>query len=358
MYIFCGGGSGGHLYPAIALCEHLQQRIPNQSVDVLFLTTGRSIESTVLSEQAYESNVIESVTSHELKKRPVRSIIHLVRSIRRCRHLFKNRKPQAVIGLGGFGSIPGVAAARSLKIPTLLLEQNSIPGRANVSLSYIADSICTSYPDCSHELSRRIRIVDTGNPVRQSILKISRDREVPTLTILGGSQGAHAVNNIAFMAIKSMADQLRNWQILHQTGQDDNEELIDSYRNLHLTATVAKFFNEMADIYRSTSLLICRAGATTLAEVAAVGIPAILIPHPTSLRQHQLKNALYYAQGGGAVVIAQSENEEHDAQQLQQELHTLLENKTRRHQMSQAMSQLARPDATTKVYQELCSLTK
>lgn len=346
------------MFPAIAVCEELVDRFPNHC-RFLFLTSGKKIEDVVLSNQNVESVRAQSVTMSELKRRPVRSSLKLLSAIRQSRSLFKKSKPCVVIGLGGYGSLPGILAAWSLRLPILLMEQNAVPGRANTFLARFAKTICTSFPETELSFSPKSNCVETGNPVRRSILSNVSNREpqeAQTLLIVGGSQGATAINLAMAGIVKKHPELLAGWNVIHQTGTDDNLGLSTAYENADTSALVSPFLNDMAKVLSQSTLVISRAGATTLAELAIAGLPAILVPYPNSVRDHQEQNARYYSSQYAAEVVLQSPSQDDFESNLCKTLEHLLSTPERLPVMSNAMSKLGRADATELVTEEIISL--
>lgn len=343
--VFCGGGSGGHLYPAIAVCEQL--RHVDTQLQPLFLTTGRAIEDVVLSQHAWESQIVPSIVSGAMLRRPLRSILQLRRSIRRCQELYASRNVCCVVGLGGAGSIPGVLAARKLQLPILLLEQNVIPGRANSMLSRWSQQVFVSFESTVGDFPKSAHCVVSGNPVRASLVTRQNTTEAAhprTLLVLGGSQGAQSINQALLWIAQHRPHLLQDWVLVHQTGQSDNRALEFAYQAASIRAQVDSFFEELPALLHQAAFAVSRAGATTLAELAAVGCPAILIPYPNSIRNHQLRNAEYYHDCGAAVLVRE-DGPLALAAALANELERCLTNPDVRATMQAAMSDCAQPRA-------------
>ncbi|MDB4743325.1 undecaprenyldiphospho-muramoylpentapeptide beta-N-acetylglucosaminyltransferase [Planctomicrobium sp.] len=357
-FVFCGGGSGGHLFPAIAVCEELQDRLDGRC-QFIFLTSGRSIENKVLAGKMYETISIASVTSQELRRQPLRSSLMLLRSFRHARNILKQAKPEVVIGLGGYGSLPGVLAARSSKIPIVLLEQNSVAGKANEFLARFANVICASAPNSFSRQSIQSKIFLTGNPLRRSIREAQRhsaQNSKPTLTILGGSQGATAINNAVLSILQSNSDIFQEWNVKHQTGQTDNSQLMNTYQRANIQAEVVEFFQEMGSVYAETSLVISRAGATTLAELSVLNIPAILVPYPNSMRDHQLKNAEHFAKENSALFVEQSNDQAEFTARLLDKLRSFLTDSAEFNRFNKPVSESNSNRAAEKVVNEILKL--
>ena len=347
--MFCGGGSGGHLFPAIAVAEELRRRFEN-SCRIVFLTTGRQIENQVLSDDSIEQFPLGEISSINIRKAPIKSSLQLVTAIRKARSLYREMRPDVVIGLGGFGSVPGVLAAKLHHCPIVLLEQNAVAGRANSLLCRFADSVCTSFSNTTQLKARNT--VETGNPVRTSIVQASQSRSnklSKQLLILGGSQGSVAINNALLSLVKDSPALFSGWKVIHQTGHSQLERIAEIYRKQDIDADVRPFFEEIEKIMANSDFAISRAGATTLAELAIMGVPGILVPDPNSIRDHQEKNAERFAQTGAAVIVNQSDDSTEFEIELRSAVEEMVSHDTRRLQMQSAMQSLARPEAANNV---------
>ena len=344
--LLTGGGTGGHLFPAIAAAEAFCARCPG--TEVLFVGTRRKMDAESLSAHGFNSR---SVHCHGLKGKnfgefckalavmPL-SFLEAVLHIRRF-------APDVVLGVGGYVTGPVVAAARLLGIPTVIHEQNSVPGLANRKLGRIVQRICLSLPDTGGYFPKEKAIL-TGNPVRQKILAVSgRKQQSPdsgcTVLVLGGSQGAHALNMLVVEAFTGAGKEaLAGLRVIHQTGEKDEASVRTSYHEAGVHATVAAFFRDMPAVYTQADFLISRAGATTLSELAVLGLPAILVPYPYAADRHQDVNARYYQDGGGAILFQQNQLTVED---IVMSVKKLAEDGLRREKMGQAMRKLACPEA-------------
>lgn len=357
-YLFSGGGTGGHLFPGLAVAEELRARDPEARI--VFVGSGRAIEQEIVSAHGYEHVILPVEPSTTLRRNPLRFFWRSWRSIRQATALLARHRPAAVIGLGGFASVPVVWAASRQGVPAVLLEQNIVAGRATRLLSRRASLICLSFSETTDDLPQSARTALTGNPVRREIAALHRGTDFqsipadrsdglqhrPTLLVLGGSQGAVAVNEAVLAAVESLAPQLAEWKIVHQTGQADASRTAALYRQLGLSHEVRPFFEDLPALYARATLAISRAGATTLAELACAGCPAILVPYPNSVRDHQRLNALAFERAGAASVLEQQPEPERTAEMLARKLLDLLHN---RRSMQSAMRSLARPGAAQEV---------
>ena len=340
--VFCGGGSGGHLFPALAILEELHRR-RESTLECLFLTSGRAIEQQILDELHIEQISIESATSAELRRRPIRTIRRLFQAQSRARTALTEFAPHCVVGCGGHGSFAGIVAAWRNRIPTLLLEQNVVPGRATSLLSRIADQVCVSFPETQHRLPRSLSVNVTGNPVRASVVEVGGARTgPPTLLVLGGSQGAQAVNQAMLQFISRSGDSLQGWRVIHQTGETEESLVRAGYQQAAIDADVAAFLTDIRSCYAAATLVVTRAGATTLAELACLGLPALVVPYPRSVRDHQLVNGNWYQQRGAARIVEQDQSFPNS---FVHALRELLGNDDEPLRMRNQMRKLGTPDA-------------
>lgn len=341
-----GGGTGGHLFPAIAAAEAFCAQYPG--TQVLFVGTKRKMDAVSLGNHGFTGC---SVDCYGLKGKNlielVRALLVLPLSFVQAIGHIRRFRPDVVLGVGGYVTGPVVAAARTLGIPTVIHEQNSVPGLANRKLAAIVDRICLSLPDSGGFFPPR-KCVLTGNPVRQGIVDLAgRHRSGSatglTVAVLGGSQGAHALNMLVRDAFCGAAGpRLHGIRLIHQTGEKDEAEIAASYRQAGVPAEVAAFFRDMAGVYGRADLVVSRAGATTLSELAVLGLPAILVPYPFAADNHQEKNADHYVRGGGALMVREKDL---TADLLAEQIGRLASDQAGRETMGAAMRQAALPEA-------------
>ena len=352
VFIFAGGGTGGHLFPGIAVAEELLHCRP--AARAVFVGSHRQVERRIVCEAGFEHFALPVESTALLKRNPLRFAWNNWRACRSAGRLLDDLRPRAVVGLGGFASVPVVRAAAKVGVRSVLLEQNAIPGRATRFLARRASSVCLSFAGSAEHLPRSIDSVLTGNPVRAEIANLFHDSEGrtegrhATILVLGGSQGARAVNDAALAAFFALKEPLVSGgvQLVHQTGADDVERVREQYREVGLDATVAPFFHNMPQLYRRASLVVSRAGATTLAEIACARLPSILIPFPNSVRGHQRHNALAFTHSGAAELIDQGNQCD---SRLAEVVERLLRSPADLDAMSAAAAALALPDAVSAV---------
>lgn len=347
--LLTGGGTGGHLFPALAAAEEFCRR--HTGAKVLFLGTRRKMDRTSLAQSGYD---VKTIFCYGLKGKSVFEVIKAVTvlplSFVQALLVIVRFRPNVVLGVGGYVTGPVIAAAKVLGKKTVIHEQNSIPGLANRKLGHLADRVCISLPQSAAYFPAG-KTVLTGNPVRKNLLGLAAEgrasaAEGPkTLLVLGGSQGAHGINQRVVQALCEIGVSVP-LEIIHQTGAADEEMVRSAYEKHGIEADVAAFFQDMASVYGKADLLVSRAGATTLAELAVLGKPAILIPFPFAADDHQQRNADYYVEGGGCVKLAEHEA---GAERLAAAVEELLKDPARCQAMSRAMRKLAMPEAAAKI---------
>jgi UDP-N-acetylglucosamine--N-acetylmuramyl-(pentapeptide) pyrophosphoryl-undecaprenol N-acetylglucosamine transferase len=360
--LIAGGGTGGHLYPGIALARELQRRDP--STVVSFVGTAQGIEARVVPRDGFELDLIrvEGLKGKSRVKRAI-GIALLPIAALDAMSVLRKRRPDVVVGVGGFASGPVLALAALSRYPTMLLEQNALPGITNRLLAPIVRAAAVNFETALAYFPHTGFVA--GNPVRPEFFPAqneeandrfhrpfdSRDSAsgVPLpqgrVLVFGGSQGAHAINLAVVEAAPRLAAAGIRVAITHQTGERDLDLVRDAYRRAGLQARVEAFIYQIDREMKQADIVICRAGATTLAELAASGTPSILVPLPTSADDHQRKNAAVFAAAGAAVVMEQRDL----TTALPGVLQDVIADPARRQRMSAAARSLARPDAAQRI---------
>ncbi len=352
--VFAAGGTGGHLFPAIAVAQEFMNR--NSASRIVFVGTGKPLEVSVLSEYGFVS---EKIFAEGFKGRglfrQIRAILVMFRGIIQSMGILKLEKPDLVVGMGSYSSAPVVLAAWLRWIPVVLCEQNVLPGIANRLLSRIADRVCVSFKDTLGNLPKS-KIRFTGNPVRKDIL--DADKKDPdgffTVLILGGSQGAHGIN-LAVMDALELLREVKNIFFIHQTGEPDEDMVRTAYLKNRIPSQVKAFFRDMAKIYAQADLVVCRAGATTVAEVSALGKPAIFIPFPHAADNHQVLNARSLFNAGAAELIPEKDL---TGEILSEKILNLATNRGQLEKMALISASLGHPNAAWNIVNECCEVVK
>ena len=302
--IIAGGGTGGHIFPGVAIAEEFIKR---EAAAILFVGTGKKLEKDILDGLGFDNCAI--LVAGFKGKGPLRVLLALAKlpvSMWESYRIIRSFRPQLVIGVGGYASGPVVLIAHLLGIKTAVAEQNALPGLANRILGKFADRIFLTYRETKKWFPQKSTFV-TGNPVRADFVASNRVEKEEggsfTILVFGGSQGAHAINRAVLGALPHLCAAGLSIRIIHQTGQDDLTYAAGVYRTCGISAEVLPFIRDMAAAYRTADLVICRAGATSLAEITVLGKAAVLIPFPFAVDDHQTKNALEMVKAGAAVMI-------------------------------------------------------
>ncbi|HPD56844.1 MAG TPA: undecaprenyldiphospho-muramoylpentapeptide beta-N-acetylglucosaminyltransferase [Smithellaceae bacterium] len=307
--IIAGGGTGGHLFPGIALAEEFLKR--SGEAKILFIGTQRGMEAKLLPQLGFELKTIdvEGIKGRGLGAL-VKSVYQIPVSMWQSRGIIKEFKPNIVIGVGGYASGPAVIAAYLMKIPTAIAEQNALPGLTNRILGKFVKKIFVTYQQTARYFPPA-KVMVSGNPVRAAFAAINnteRDKkDCRQLLVFGGSQGAEAINRAIIRILPRLQKMKRKICIIHQTGTKQADKIKKVYEKYAMKAHVLPFIVDMVKAYKSADLIICRAGATSLAEITAAGRAAILIPYPYAANDHQAKNARAMAEAGAAVVLYEHE---------------------------------------------------
>lgn len=352
--LLAGGGTGGHLFPAVALAQQLLAEDPDARVH--FVGTARGLEARVLPQLGLPLTTIdiEGVVGRGWRAK-LWLLPKLLGSVRQSLRVLDRFHPDVVVGVGGYASAPALLAALLRRVPTLIHEQNAWPGLTNRLLAPWVDRVCLSITDADRAFHRG-RVVATGNPLRSGMEECPPLPENgPSLLVFGGSRGARAINDLllgALPALEGLRDRLR---IRHQTGSEDLERVRQGYRDAGWEAEVTPFIDDMAAAYRDAQLVLCRAGATTIAELTACGRPALLIPYPFAAGDHQSANARALARRGAALMLPQAEL---TPELLARLLGDLLVDRERLQSMAGASRSLARRGAAELILKECRAIMK
>ena len=347
--LLAGGGTGGHLFPAVALAEQLRAEDPGS--EVLFVGTERGLEFRLLPELGWPLRTIPMSGWAGLGfAARLKALVRLGSSLSMARRIIREFGPDVVVGVGGYASVPVLLAARVSGVPYLIHEQNAWPGLANRLLGRWAQRVCLSFAEAAQGF-RRVPVMVTGNPVRAAMEQCPELPEgPPRLLVFGGSHGARAINRAMLEALP----QLQRWRgtlhIGHQAGNADVTMVRGGYQTAGWQGVeVQPFITDMAAAYAGSSLVVCRAGATTLAELTACGRPAVLIPYPYAANNHQVANATALAVKGAAIMI---EERHLKPKELGILIDGLLSDRARLTSMSGAARSLARPGAASRLLAE------
>ncbi len=356
--VIAAGGTGGHLYPAVALVREFLKRDP--STRAVFIGTTRGIESNVLAHEGFELKLIASkpVMGRGIRE-AVTALIGLPIAVVQSIGILRSRRADLVIGVGGYTSPAVVLAAFLLRIARVIVEPNAYPGMANMAVGPFAQRVFLAFESAAGSFSSsKVRVV--GTPVRQAFLEsegqaagAATERGAKRLLVFGGSQGAQAINQAMIEALPELHDMKDRLLVTHQTGEADRERAKAAYEAAGFHADVAPFIYDMPRVLRAADLVVSRSGAMTIAEVTACGKPAVLIPLPQAIYNHQAKNAQVMEAAGAAVVIPQSDLTGHT---LALAVRSILENAERLRTMSRRSMTMRRIDSAEVIVRECYAL--
>lgn len=353
--IIAGGGTGGHIFPALSIADEILSR--SRENKVLFIGTSKGLEKELIQSKGFD---IEYIRSSGIAGKGIFSkllaIMKSTAGLADSFRILKGFKPDVVIGVGGYVSGPVLLSAKLLSLPTAICEQNSVPGLTNRILCRITDRIFATFEE-SLEYFKSSKTVVTGNPVRKEILSTEitdhRSSDRITVFITGGSQGASKINRVMPEVFDHLGKKNRV-RIIHQSGKNDLKTVGDAYSRLGLDAEVHSFIDDMASAYHRADLVISRAGAGAVSELSALGKPSVLIPYPYAANNHQYFNAKFMEKGGAAVVV---EEKDLDHMIFCKIIDKILD-RTKLDEMSACALKLARPEATQNIVNEIYSLAK
>jgi UDP-N-acetylglucosamine--N-acetylmuramyl-(pentapeptide) pyrophosphoryl-undecaprenol N-acetylglucosamine transferase len=341
--ILAGGGTGGHVIPALAIAQELRSRY---NAEVLFVGTQRGIETRLVPVAGFELQLIQvgALNRVDLATR-LKTLLDLPRALMESAKLIRKFRPNVMIGVGGYASGPAMLTAAMMSVPTIAFEPNVVPGFANRMVAPMVSAAAVHFEATCHYF-RNCHV--TGVPVRQEFFHVpARSKDArPTLLVFGGSQGAHAINQAVLDALPKLMEAVPGIHVIHQTGETDYIPAQAVYLRTMISAEVSPFIDDMPGAFARADLLVCRSGASTVAEITAAGKPAIFIPLPTAADDHQTRNAATLANGGAARLLPQSEL---SSDRLVNEIAELLRDRPRLAAMAEAARCFAHPDAAARI---------
>ncbi|GIQ67957.1 undecaprenyldiphospho-muramoylpentapeptide beta-N-acetylglucosaminyltransferase [Xylanibacillus composti] len=362
--VLTGGGTGGHIYPALAIARHCLQRKP--SCEFLYIGSNRGLEKDIVPQAGFRFESVEiSGFRRKLSLDNLKTVIRFWQAVGRSKKLLREFQPDVVVGTGGYVCGPVIYAAAKLGIPTLLHEQNAVPGLTNRFLSARATVVAVSFPGNESAFPKAKKAVYTGNPRATEVTgadpaagrsSLGLDSDTPLVVVVGGSGGARSINT----CMAEMADRVRELpgtHFLFITGKayyDNTAARIAELGEQPNNLTVVPYVDRMPDILAATSLIVTRSGASFMAEITALGIPSVQIPSPYVTNNHQEANARSLQQGDAAEVILESEL---TGERLFDQIRKLIEDPIRREYMAGQAKKFGQPDAAERIYQHLLAIT-
>ncbi len=353
--IIAGGGTGGHLYPGIALAETFMSLQNN--IQILFIGTTQGIGTSPIPKKGFDLETVAAtgfVGKGLLGK--LKSLLSIPKGLGQSLRILKKFKPQLVIGVGGYVAVPVMLAATLLRIKRVILEPNVMPGLVNKIIAPLSHLVVTTFEASNRHLPRH-KIKRLGIPVRPEILQtrnIQKNNAITTLVILGGSQGAHSINRAMIEALPFLKKAPQSLCIIHQTGKTDCKDVQAAYKKAGLEAEVFAFIDDMATVYSRADLIISRAGAGTLSEIAAIGKAALMIPFPYAAG-HQIENAKAFVAIGAAEMIL---DQDLSGESLATNILSLIAQRSRLKKMAEAALQHGNPKAAEDIVKMCVELVK
>jgi UDP-N-acetylglucosamine--N-acetylmuramyl-(pentapeptide) pyrophosphoryl-undecaprenol N-acetylglucosamine transferase len=337
--ILAGGGTGGHVIPAIAIAQQLQK---DYAAEVLFIGTSRGIENRLVPAAGFALRLVQvgALNRVSLKTR-LKTFFDLPRAVWDSRRILSDFRPDIVIGVGGYASGPAMLAAILRRVPTLVFEPNFVPGFANRLVAPLVSGAAVHFAETGRYFHR---CEVTGVPVREAFFQIPSQHPTNTTTLLvfGGSQGAHAINQVVMDSVADLRQRVPGIHIVHQTGERDYNDAQAAYANFGGSVEFYRFIDDMPSLFARADLLICRSGASTVAEVTAAGKPAVLVPFPRAADDHQKRNAEALERAGAAVMLEESNL---NREGLVDSVSTLFAEPSRLGKMGDAARKLSHPNA-------------
>lgn len=355
--VIVAGGTGGHLFPGLTIARKLREK--EKDSEIIFVGRKRGWEAGIVSREGFE--FISISAGGWLGKSPGRRIctaLETLAGLFQSLFILLRLRPRMVVGMGGYVAGSFILAAWILRFPTVIQEQNLVPGITNRILGRFVNEIEVSFPESSRFFPRgRVRV--TGNPVREEILRVGtlarKSKIRRTLLVMGGSQGAHGLNLAFTEAIGSLKEKMDSWQIIHLSGGKDYDLMVRTYKKAEMEARVYPFLQCMEEAYREADLVVARAGATTVAEIMVCGLPSLLVPYPLATHHHQEENARWLEKRGAAITLREQEL---TGEKLAEIILSLISDGERLSRMAENSRGLGRPEAAETIVARVMALGK
>lgn len=359
-FVISGGGTGGHIYPGIAIANAILQLEP--SAKILFIGGKGQRESKIIPEAGFDfAPILVQGFPRSLSWRWLKVFVKVPLGFFKSLAILSKFKPDIVIGTGGYVCGPVLLAGLLMRKPVVIQEQNAFPGVTNRILGRWAKEIYTHFAESIKFFpSEKTKV--TGNPVRSEVIdakpcheKLGLDEKKFTVSVFGGSQGARSINMAMIDALPYLSEFASEIQIVHQTGERDIQTVKEAYKKYPIKAIIQPFFYNIYDIYASTDLMVCRSSAMTLSEITLRGLPAILIPYPYATGDHQTFNAKALEENGAGIMIKDSDLK---GENLAETIISLLKDKNRLAEMAKNSKALGKPNSTQEIAKSIISLVK
>ena len=365
-FFFAGGGTGGHLYPAIAVAEQLSTLEPQARI--LFFCSSRNIDQYILSQTGFDYSILPATTFPKHPGKVINFFKTFRQSYKTVSQEITKSKNSVVIGLGGFASGPACLAAHRKKVPLALFNVDIIPGKANQIISRWASDIFVQFADTSKYFTNtKAKINAFGCPLRNSFLhpeptnaieKINLDKNKKTLLITGASSGSQSINEAVCLILDKLDQFANDWQIVHLSGRNNLEQVSSLYEKAKISHKVLDYYNQMPDLLAADDLVVGRSGAVSVAEFAVALVPSICIPYPHHKDRQQYLNAEKLVEAGAACIVEDLQDKKAFAQNLWKELEVLMKDSQKRNQMAESCKKIAKPNASTEIAKKLIQIAE
>ncbi len=363
MRVICaGGGTGGHINPAIAIAKHIAQKNPGS--EFLFVGTKNGMEKTLVPKAGFPITFIDVYGfKRSLSLSNLKTVCKAFTSLLKCRKIIKDFKPDVVVGTGGYVSGPVLAAASFMKIPTVILEQNVFAGMTSKMLSKLVDTVCLGFEETRKSFPDAKKVVLTGTPIRDELFLTDKEsarkrlgiNSKPFVVCFGGSLGAETINNAMTDFINKQAKD--NYNVLFATGENSYKDTVKNITNTNDNIKVVPYIYNMDQVMNAADLLICRSGAITTCEIAALGKPSVLIPSPNVTDNHQHYNAKALSDKDASVLITEQQLKE-NPEILNNTIISLLKDKEKLQKMSENALKIGIKDGCERIYNEIKTVVK
>lgn len=363
-YFFAGGGTGGHIYPNLAVAEKLIALQPEARVH--FFCSDRPLDRAILEKTGLDYTALPAKGFAARPDRLAAFLVSMYRSFRRARGVIGERIPAVLLATGGFASAPAAYAAHKLAAPIVLMNLDAVPGKANKFIARLAREIFVQFEGTAEHFGPvRDRVSFAGCPLRtgfanpdkgRAVSELRLDPDRNTLLIAGGSSGARNINRVLCLLLERLSNFAQTWQIVHLTGAADYNTVRQKYDNLPVSARVLEYYDDMPSLLALSELVVARSGAVSVAEYAAAAVPAVCIPYPYHRDRQQQLNAEYLVRAGCAVMVEDTTDPEKTAENLWPHLHELLTDERKRTEMATACGKFAKLDAAEKIADHLLGL--
>ncbi len=356
--VFAGGGTGGHLMVGLSIAEEVRMRF--HQAEIVFFGTDKKFEKRCVEQRGFKFRQMHSRKWEKSCKGIFAFTGSMFAGIIESLIALKKMNPDIVVGLGGYASFAPIVAAKLLGFPSILLEQNVIPGKANQFLSRWVDEVYCHWRGSIKWLDKAKIVRVTGTPIRKDVLCGQRQRAAEkfglnpskkTILITGGSQGAQSINEVVLRCLPKLEQRSNEVQVIHITGELDYEKVKATYQQMKVDSFVCGFLDDMGAAFSMADIIICRSVATTIAEITAIGIPAILIPYPHAADNHQYWNAMELASNGGGYLLQQIDLTPEKIIEL---ITDLFNNKEKYDRMKMFNKGMGIPNAASKVVDNIC----